>query len=480
MANTDWDALNKAFNSAYDKSVQSQQRRYDKEQQFYDKSVASQERMDAKLQQSINNEYREKKLGFEKSQSAIDNNKKERELLIQEKNAKQILENEKRKKYNEEFEMITNPKQKYEYAKNNGVKNGYVSDEFLNNLEENALNHGSFVDLRKRFYNANDEERLKLIGPLKEQALLSGVPPAQINSFETSAEKARISVGRGQSLEMIKTAYPDIFPESILQSISEKGMLTEDGYNMAVSLIENNIKDKNLNSKQKLEMAKSLMAMKTNEMDSPDRKKMISGMNALGLKWMTDINKSESSTEEEENKVEIEKPTLSSLDEQITGQDGTFDEMNEERKESIFNQVIEKHASEWGSMGRDDKRRIGQKIIDEINNTQYDLPVSVAGIGGTQITDPKYKGSESITDNEIESKYRELLEKRGITTKEREEFLTKNEKEKLRKKAKDILIKEKQKESKKRAKSLSKQIKEEQFRRREEQIKSGYASRRDW
>ena len=474
MANTDWKSFKDAFESAYDKSVQSQQRRYDREQQEYDKSVEAQERMDAKLQQSINNEYREKQFRSQKEQNAINNNKKERELLIQEKNAEQILYNEKRNKFYQELDMIKNPSQKYEYAKNNGIEDGYVSDEFLNNLEETSLNHGSFIDLRKRFYNANNEERLKIIGPLKEQALLAGIPAAQINSFETSAEKARISVGRNQSLEIIKSAYPDIFPESILQSISEKGMLTEDGYNMAVSLIENNIKDKNLNSKQKLEMAKSLMAMKTNEMDSQDRKNMISGMNALGLKWMTEINKGELSSEEEENEVEIEKPTLSSLDERITGQDGTFDKMNEERKESIFNQVIQKHASEWGSMGRDDKRRVGQKIIDEINNTEYDLPVSIAGIGGTQITDPKYKGSESITDNEIESKYRELLEKRGITTKEREKFLTKNEKEKLRKKAKDILVKEIQKESKKKAKSLSKQIKEEQFRR------SGYTGRRDW
>jgi hypothetical protein len=93
--------------------------------------------------------------------------------------------------------------------------------------------------------------------------------------------------------------------------------------------------------------------------------------------------------------------------------------MSDERKSAEFKrtleQVIPGGEEAWKNMDGDTRKGKGEEIINIINEKSYTQAPKVAMFGGSgEITDPEFKGEESITDEAVNERYELILKKKGV------------------------------------------------------------------
>ena len=332
----------------------------------------------------------------------------------------------------------------------NGLKNevsGLTPSGFTA-ITESAATEKSLNQDSQNYYAGNDEYK-SLNGAKLEANLIKNNKHTQAALVTKSLKEARKNVENKEVIEMISAQYGDVFSPQLKTFFETTGDVSDAQLNMGVEMMKTSQAYKLKSMQEKFDLAKSLMDMQTKgEFPTQGQINTVARANMMGYNLYEELT-SVGGDEDEDDLSALPKPSLENLDEILTGRGNSYDALNQKRKLAIFNNVVEKHAANWGEMDREEKIAAGKKIEDEINKSKYDIEQpETASFGGVRIIDPEYPGTESITNEMIESKVEEIMQKKGFTTEKKKSYISKSQMKEFRKQALSTLKKEMIKESK--------------------------------
>ena len=409
-----------------------------------------------------------------KKQQALENDRSERTLIMQEEQAATQQEAADRQKFMNELSMFTDPSQRAMWAKRTGVSRGWVSREQVEEWEEQGVAHESYESLRTRFLSGDAATRSLISGPLREAALASRAPAAEIKLWDEWGAEADEKVGMKQALELAFTGMPKDVRES-MESIINTDYINE----KTIDVIEAKLKQSTEYASDvyqgKVDLLKNVRTSISN-FDEMTPQSVRNRFQLIDLQLSADLA---AGRVEEEDVKAMEYPTLEEYDERIAGKKGSFDLATDVRKGKIFNEAVSETIGieEWKKLSPEEQRKTADKIIADINKTSYEvLPEKVVQAGFGPVTGVEYDvpfieraSMEGITEKMITSKVNSLMKK--IPEGQRTDKM----KSKVKERAIELLKDERTKQYKQKLKKLSKEEKRlKRERITSERLYSGY------
>ena len=318
----------------------------------YDRLVAAQERKNIKEQQSI------------------DNNRAERQLNMQEEQADMLKEAVDRQKFMTELSMFTDPAQKADWAKRTGVSKGWVSREQVKEWETEGLAHSSYQTLKKDFLAGNDEDRARIYPELMNQSFESNQPAAEIKLWEGWGKEAKKSFSNRETAQMFMDEYGENFTPALKSYFEDTKEVTDEKLKFMVNTYLSDQKIKDKTKEEKADIAKSFMEQWDKEGDTPEVIESKAKIRQLGRTMMEEI---------QYIKKEVigppTRPTLKGYDKNVTGLRGSFDDLEEDEKSRIFEEitssVLSKYGKEWGDLSASEMKEAGDVITRTLNERDY-------------------------------------------------------------------------------------------------------------
>ena len=426
----------------------------------YDRLVAAQERKNIKEQQDI------------------DNNRAERQLNMQEDQAAMQKEAEERQKYMTELSMIENPTLRAEYAARHGVSKGWTPNEQVEEWKEKGIDKLRYETVRGQYLRGDDETKSLLRNRMRDVALEANAPATEFNMLEEIGNKAHSK----QSMKVASNIALQFLPEEArtqIGSILKSGIEIDDNILGTIGTIfESTVKAAGTSNTRRIEGKQKMLlgvVEAIGKVDDTTPPLVVKTLNEWHTKLKNDpdimgIGK----VDDIPDLSDVPKPTLETFDDILTGEGDSYNALNQKRKLDIFNNVVNKHAANWDKMDSEQRIDAGARIEQEINKTSYDPDITVASFGGGEISDPEYKGVESLTDKVINDKIQEIYKRKGFTTKKKLNMMTDSMKTKSRKQAINELLSEKRYESKRKSKKIAREINKEMAeRKRQEELMYG-------
>tara|TARA_R100000951_G_scaffold101186_1_gene92305 strand:- start:2456 stop:3832 length:1377 start_codon:yes stop_codon:yes gene_type:complete len=380
----------------------------------------------------------------------------QQQSILNQRYAKAELDREaqtKRDDWNIMYEGVTDPADKETIIKAGIDDNVRNVDLSLLEVATNARIRSDNIKTNlTNYYNSDDMEKLNLSPKLISTLTQSGTPVhLEIAAkIEKNTKDLQNRADNKEIVNMMVSSYPNVFKDQLKTHLESSSSFSDKNIDMVQSMLEQNMKAANLSSKQKSELASKLMLIQTKgDMPTQEQRNAVERAHALGFRLNQELGIFPGTRPPDEK---IDFPTLKSIDDNTTGKKGTFDAMSDERKSSEFKRTLEKvipgGQKTWEKMESNEQREKGQEIINIINEKSYTQPPKVSMFGGSgDITDPDYKGEESITDEEVNERYELILKKKGIVGKRRK-MSTKRTLDSAKKQAREELEREMMKKSK--------------------------------
>ena len=305
-----------------------------------------------------------------KEQQSIDNNRAERQLNMQEDQATMVKEAEDRRQFDNELSLFTDPAEKAEWAKRTGVSKGWISREKVEEWEAEGKSHKSYKTLKKDFLAGNDEERARIYPELMNQAFESNQPAAEIKLWEGWGKEAKKSFSNRETAQMFMDEYGENFTPALKSYFEDTKEVTDAKLKFMVDtyLSDKAIRDKS--KEEKADIAKSFMEQWPEEFDIDEVKSSKAKMRQLGRGMMEEIGYID-----EEVIGPPTRPTLKGYDKNVTGLRGSFDDLGEDEKSRIFEEitssVLSKYGKEWGDLSASEMKEAGDAITRTLNERDY-------------------------------------------------------------------------------------------------------------
>lgn len=369
----------------------------------------------------------------------------------------------------------------YEEAENDAQRHAIYKDGLTHavpgltpgglNTRKNAMMEEEQLELMLDKYNQGSPDYKNQHGPALISALIKNNKPVLYDTISKDYKEIESEVQNAELIGLISTAYPDVITEKTKSWITQAGVLSDKQLDMVKSMIEANLETRKYSDERKADLINSIMTMSPPD-DTASQKVIDTYHNLQALAATMHFE-----LEGRGGKVELEPepyPTYEDYETWIP-EDSSYNQLrSEERKKRIFNQITKANAEEWGKMSGPEKQKAGDKILETLSTTEYQPAPTVTSPSGIEISDPAYRGVESLTEKDIELKIKTIMNRKGITTAKRKKMLSEKQIEKIRKDAVNELLFEKRRESKKKSKQIAREMsKEEASKRLTEEILYG-------
>jgi hypothetical protein len=351
----------------------------------------------------------------------------------------------------------------------NGLKNNVsgLTAAGLDAINEASSTETSLNIASQNYYAGDDlyrhENGAKLISDL-----IRNNKHSEAALIEQNMKESRKNVENKETFDMVVSQYPSVFTDDLKGLFKNVGDMSDTQLNMASTILDNNLKKSLADDKQKRDLYESLIKIGA---DAEFPNEISRNAAQLGFLGLQSLDAGDTVTTETKD-INL---SLEDFDQYLTGKDKSYDEnVSEERKEKIFNNVVKAYQKEWDAADEAGRRVIGQKIIDEINKTSYDPDIKVATFSGGEISDPEYEGVESLTEKVINDKIQEIYKRKGFNTKKKLSMMSASMKKDSRTQAINELLSEKRHESKRKSKKIAREINKEMAeRKRQEELMYG-------
>jgi len=337
----------------------------------------------------------------------------------------------------------------------------------LDAINESSTTETSLNTASQNYYAGDDlyrhENGAKLIADL-----IRNNKHSEAALIEQNMKESRKNVENKETFDMVVSQYPSVFSDDLKGLFTSVGDMSDTQLNMASTILDNNLKKSLADSKQKRDFYESLIKIGA---DAEFPNEISRNAAQLGFLGIQNLDAGDTVTTETKD-INL---SLEYFDQYLTGKDKSYDEnVSEERKEKIFNNVVKAYQKEWDAADEAGRRVIGQKIIDEINKTSYDPAPKIATFGGGEIQTPEYEGVESLTEKVINDKIQEIYKRKGFNTKKKLSMMSASMKKDSRTQAINELLSEKRYESKRKSKKIAREINKEMAeRKRKEELMYG-------
>ena len=353
------------------------------------------------------------------------------------------------------IEQAETPAQKKMIA-NAGVMAGHLPAASLDVYNDAAIRDEAQKDLLKSYYAADDASKVELWPKLRDNLIETNSP--RLAKLEEDFNIRKSNVENKEMIDMMTSQYGDVFSPQLKSLFESKGALTDSQLNMATKMVETSFAKRKESTKQRYDLAKSLIGMQTKgDMPSQEQINTVTKANMLGYKLLESLNAEGYDPTKDDDTQTLPYPELGLFDFEDPKQGvdrltGTFDNLSEEEKSRQFASAMDELGitqESWGDLKDSERANKGQEIIDYKNKKDYSRvvePAKAAGFAGVQYEDPR--GSIEITDEMIDAKLPEAMKKLRVPKGQQK---NPNIISQARKEAEKMVRKELQKQSKQKA-----------------------------